>query len=109
MTRLIHHTTSPRPAPRRGGLRAALLLGLLSTMLLAAPARADVRTEARRHFRAGMALVQEGQIDAGVAELPVPDHILPHPTVLYTLRPPVPNPAAGATRTIHPSDNSPGT
>ena len=85
MTRLIHHTTSPHPAPRRSGLRAALLLGLLTALLLASPARADVRTEARRHFRAGMALVQEGQVDAGVAELQVAYDILPHPNVLYNI------------------------
>ena len=36
MTRLIHHTTSPHPAPRRSGLRAALLLGLLTALLLVA-------------------------------------------------------------------------
>jgi outer membrane receptor for ferrienterochelin and colicin len=85
VTRLIHHTTSPHPAPRRSGLRAALLLGLLTALLLASPARADVRTEARRHFRAGMALVQEGQVDAGVAELQVAYEILPHPNVLYNI------------------------
>ena len=60
-------------------------MGAFATMLVATPAAADVRTEARRHFRAGMALIQEGQVDAGVAELQVAYEILPHPNVLYNI------------------------
>jgi outer membrane receptor protein involved in Fe transport len=53
--------------------------------LFASVAHADVRTEARRHFRAGMALIAEGQVDAGVAELQEAFEILPHPNVLYNI------------------------
>ncbi len=48
-------------------------------------ARADVRTEARQHFRRGMELVSSGQLDAGIAELEQAYEILPHPNVLYNL------------------------
>jgi iron complex outermembrane receptor protein len=48
-------------------------------------ANADVRTEARRHFRRGMELVQQGQLDPGVEELELAYEILPHPNVLYNI------------------------
>jgi len=60
-------------------LLAALVVGVTSTAL------ADVRTEARRHFRRGMELVQEGQLDEGVAELQLAYETLPHPNVLYNI------------------------
>ncbi|MCB9657608.1 MAG: TonB-dependent receptor [Sandaracinaceae bacterium] len=91
MTKTNENTTSPRRAAPQGApqrARRALLMGALAALLAAvpaAPALADVRTEARRHFRAGMALIQEGQVDAGVAELQVAYDILPHPNVLYNI------------------------
>ena len=69
----------------RGSLAAALSTAALSLVLLAPVARADVRTEARRHFRQGMALVAEGNVDAGVRELEAAYAILPHPNVLYNI------------------------
>ena len=48
-------------------------------------AQADVRTEARQHFRRGMALIAEGNIDEGVAELEEAYDILPHPNALYNI------------------------
>src|SRR5262249_41644004 len=48
-------------------------------------ALADVRTEARQHFRHGMALIAEGQLDAGIAELQEAYDILPHPNALYNI------------------------
>lgn len=53
--------------------------------LLTATALADERTDARRHFRAGMASIERGEIDAGVAELKLAYEILPHPNVLYNI------------------------
>jgi len=50
-----------------------------------APALADVRTEARTHFRRGMAFIAEGRIDEGIAELQQAYDILPHPNVLYNI------------------------
>ncbi len=59
---------------------------LVAALVLAAStARADVRTEARRHFRQGMALIAEGNVEEGVAELEEAYDILPHPNVLYNI------------------------
>lgn len=63
----------------------AATLVLLVGVLGASTALADVRTEARRHFRSGMALIAEGQVDEGVAELLEAYEILPHPNVLYNV------------------------
>ncbi|NOY93685.1 MAG: TonB-dependent receptor [Deltaproteobacteria bacterium] len=57
----------------------------LSTTLWRPVAHADVRTEARRAFRHGMELIQEGQVDEGVASLQEAYDILPHPNVLYNI------------------------
>lgn len=46
---------------------------------------ADVRTDARREFRAGMALVAGGQYDEGITHLESAYEILPHPNVLYNI------------------------
>jgi iron complex outermembrane receptor protein len=46
---------------------------------------ADVRTDARREFRAGMALVASGQYDEGISHLEQAYEILPHPNVLYNI------------------------
>jgi outer membrane receptor for ferrienterochelin and colicin len=62
------------------GIAGAALL-----LLFASTAHADVRTEARRHFREGMELVAAGNVDAGVAELLEAYEILPHPNVLYNI------------------------
>ena len=45
------------------------LLVFIALMLYAQSALADVRTEARKHFRAGMELISGGQLDEGAAEL----------------------------------------
>src|SRR5688572_2664147 len=66
----------------RGGGAALCALGILLTSTVA---RADVRTEARRHFRRGMELVSSGQLDRGIAELLEAYEILPHPNVLYNI------------------------
>lgn len=68
--------------------RPTLLCTLLALgVLVALPtvAEADVRTEARRHFRRGMRLIQQGAIDAGVRELQQAYDTLPHPNVLYNI------------------------
>jgi outer membrane receptor protein involved in Fe transport len=64
---------------------AAFLVVVVSGLAIASPARADVRTEARTHFRRGMALIADGDIDAGVSELQEAYDILPHPNVLYNI------------------------
>jgi len=62
--------------------RIAITLAFLAT---ASSAFADVRTEARRHFRRGMALVAEGNVDEGIDELQLAYETLPHPNVLYNI------------------------
>src|SRR5690606_18271467 len=54
-------------------------------LFFAPAAQADVRTEARRHFRQGMALIAEGDVDAGIRSLEQAYTILPHPNVLYNI------------------------
>jgi iron complex outermembrane receptor protein len=58
---------------------------MLGSLAMTNVARADVRTEARQHFRHGMALIAEGQLDAGIAELREAYDILPHPNALYNI------------------------
>lgn len=63
-----------------------VLLGLwLLCILLPSVALADVRSEARRHFRGGMDLIAQGQLDAGAIELEAAYALMPHPNVLYNL------------------------
>lgn len=63
-----------------------VLLGLwLLCLVLPSIALADVRSEARRHFRGGMDLIAQGQLDAGAAELEAAYELMPHPNVLYNL------------------------
>jgi iron complex outermembrane receptor protein len=59
---------------------------LLATGLaLVAPARADERSEARRHFERGMAYIEKRDYDRGIAELERAYQILPHPSVRYNI------------------------
>ena len=46
---------------------------------------ADERTEARAHFKKGMAAIAEGHYDVGIEELKTAYDILPHPNVLYNI------------------------
>lgn len=60
--------------------------GLLAAVLLAAgAAHADERAEARRHFRAGLALVREGRYLAAVEEFQSAYRILPNVNVLFNI------------------------
>ena len=54
-------------------------------LLVAHVALADVRTEARRHFRRGMELIAAGNVDEGIASLQEAYDTLPHPNVLYNI------------------------
>jgi iron complex outermembrane receptor protein len=67
--------------PRFDQLRAPLLVAAL----LSAPALADARTEARRHFKTGMALIADGRYDDGISELLEAYSIRPHPNVLFNV------------------------
>lgn len=62
----------------------AWLLGL-ALITVAAPARADERAEARRHFRAGIALVRDGRFLAAIEEFQSAYAILPNVNVLFNI------------------------
>ena len=71
----------------RAGLRAcyASIALAVAVGLVAPSARADDRTEARRHFKAGMELVKKGRYDDAVRELETANAILPHPNVTFNI------------------------
>ncbi len=64
-------------------IAAGLALGVI--VLSARGALADERTEARAHFKKGMAAIAEGHYDVGIEELKSAYEILPHPNVLYNI------------------------
>jgi iron complex outermembrane receptor protein len=58
---------------------------LLAALFAAPAARADARSEAKRHFRDGMAMIAGGQVERGIAELKQAYAIKPHPDLLYNI------------------------
>jgi len=60
---------------------AALLAALVVPQL----AHADARTDARRAFKSGMALIAKGKYDDGIKELERANSIFPHPNVTYNI------------------------
>ena len=67
------------------GKHGCVWLAAIAVAFATSPARADVRTEARTHFRHGMALIAEGHLEEGIAELQEAYDILPHPNALYNI------------------------
>ncbi len=71
-----------------GGVARATALLIAVTLLAVAPAGsagAAPRDEAKRAFHNGMRLIEEGQLEAGIAELELAYEILPHPHVLFNI------------------------
>jgi outer membrane receptor for ferrienterochelin and colicin len=64
-------------------IAAGIALGVI--VLSSRGALADERTEARAHFKKGMAAIAEGHYDVGIEELKSAYEILPHPNVLYNI------------------------
>ena len=64
-------------------IAAGLFFGAL--VLFSGSARADERTEARAHFKKGMAEIADGRYEVGIDELKKAYDILPHPNVLYNI------------------------
>ena len=62
---------------------SGLFLGAL--LFSSGSALADERTEARAHFKKGMAEIADGRYDVGIEELKKAYDILPHPNVLYNI------------------------
>jgi iron complex outermembrane receptor protein len=72
-----------RPVVRRRLLLAPALLAALLAWPTAV--RGDPRSEAKLHYREGMALIAAGQIEKGIAELQAAYAIKPHANVLYNI------------------------
>ncbi len=60
-------------------------LALSAGLFIARSALADERTEARAHFKKGMAAIGDGHYEVGIEELKAAYDILPHPNVLYNI------------------------
>ncbi|MGH7435683.1 MAG: TonB-dependent receptor plug domain-containing protein, partial [Polyangiaceae bacterium] len=60
-------------------------LALSAALLVSQVARADERTEARAHFKKGMAAIGDGHYETGIEELKAAYDILPHPNVLFNI------------------------
>ncbi|MBI4819411.1 MAG: TonB-dependent receptor [Deltaproteobacteria bacterium] len=69
-----------RRPPQLLGLAVALIVALSS-----APALADARAKARRHFAEAMRLLGEKQFDAAISEFERANEAIPHPDVVYNL------------------------
>ena len=82
-------TTKTAPLPPRAprGLAARLTAGCVigAILLSASGAFADARTDAKAHFKRGMAAIAEGKYEEGISELQRAYEILPHPNVLYNI------------------------
>jgi len=70
---------------RESGLAASVLATFFGIALFSTPAVAGEKEEARRHFKAGMQAISDGQYEKGIAELKEAYAILPHANVLYNI------------------------
>src|SRR4051794_11741795 len=73
------------PTQRRP--RAALLASAaaLAALLQTSTSLADDRTEAKRHFKTGMALIEKKRFAEGIRELERAYEIRPHPNVAFNI------------------------
>src|SRR5690242_5552573 len=69
----------------RSRIRLAGCAALFAAMAIPQLALADARTDARRAFKTGMALVAKGKYDEGIKELEKANAIFPHPNVTYNI------------------------
>ncbi|MCC6556297.1 MAG: tetratricopeptide repeat protein, partial [Polyangiaceae bacterium] len=76
---------APRGRSRSVARALAALAALLAAASISTVALADARTEARRHFKAGMELIAQKKYDAGIKELEKANEILPHPNVTFNI------------------------
>ena len=65
--------------------RLSRALCVLFVLLLATPAFADSKADARRYFQRGMALIDQGKYEAGIAQLQKAYDVRPHPNVLFNI------------------------
>jgi len=64
---------------------AILVLSTALVLSLSATAFADIRADARKYYKTGMALLKTGQVDKGVEALEKAFSLMPHPNTLLTL------------------------
>jgi outer membrane receptor protein involved in Fe transport len=81
---MTHAKRAPQ-VPTVNGSSREIACALLAALLWAPAALADARTEAKRHFREGMALIGAGKVERGIAELRQAYEIKPHPDLLYNI------------------------
>src|ERR671932_47817 len=76
---------NPSPSTRRTRRFASALASAfaLAAVLHSGVAHADARTEARRHFRAGMQLAAQKRFPEAIRELEKAYEIRPHPNVAF--------------------------
>ena len=60
-------------------------VAFVTVAALTSLALGDERSEARRHFESGMAMIRNGRYLPGIAELERANTILPHPSVRYNI------------------------
>jgi tetratricopeptide (TPR) repeat protein len=65
--------------------RLAVALTLLAAVTTTHSAWADSRTEARRYFKEGMALIGKKKYDDGIRALLKANELMPHPNVLFNI------------------------
>lgn len=58
---------------------------MITATLATSSALADARTEARRHFKAGMEFITKKKFAEGIAELQKANEIFPHPNMVYNI------------------------
>jgi outer membrane receptor protein involved in Fe transport len=75
------HGRNGAPKLAHGGWVCALL----ALLLVSGPTFADARSDAKRHFHDGMAMIAAGQLERGIAELKQAYAIKPHPDVLFDI------------------------
>jgi outer membrane receptor protein involved in Fe transport len=65
--------------------RGGWVCALAALLSISGPVLADARSDAKRHFHDGMAMIAAGQLERGIAELKQAYAIKPHPDVLYDI------------------------
>ncbi len=78
-------TDRPHVRAPKAQYRTRFAAVIACILVIAAGARADDRTDARRAFRAGMKAIADGRYEEGISQLERANQILPHPNVLYNL------------------------
>jgi len=63
----------------------SVLIASIAVIAMAGPAWGDARTQARKAFQEGLALIDRGEYDAAIAAFEAANAAVPHPDVQYNL------------------------